>query len=122
MSFDLALVPRPGKSLPERDSLSTWINQHKHLAFHINDKGHISYENPVTGAYFTLLRGENSLDFNLNYSRPTFFALESFEVLDSFVRDFSLLVNNPQTGIDDQAFDSKSLVENWREGNRSACS
>jgi len=101
MSFDLYLR---GADLP-RDAILNHVV--KHSNFELQELTDAAFDyvlvNPATGVYcyFGLDDAEvnmpvNSLSLTLNYSRPTFFALESMPLVESLSRRFELLVEHPQ--------------------------
>lgn len=118
MSFDLFLTARKGEKLPAQRDLAAWAKKIGHFKA---TEQQLVYENTVTGVYFTLGRQDDSLALNLNYCRPTFFALECFEVLADLAKQYPLEASDPQGDGEPQAFNAEKLVASWRKGNGFAC-
>ena len=118
MSFDLFLSARKGESMPDQRDLAAWAK--KRGNFKANEQ-QLAYENAATGVYFTLDREDDSLALNLNYCRPTFFALECFDVLADLAKQYSLETSDPQGDGEPQAFNAEQLIASWRKGNQFAC-
>lgn len=56
--------------------------------------------------------------FNLNFIRPSFFAQEAFNFVETFLNDLDLFVMNPQGNDDSPSKPSKKfLFENWNKTN-----
>jgi hypothetical protein len=122
MSFDLRFVSRHGKPAPTMSALAKWAASQPHVnAETAGENGTLAYANPETGVYFTLHRSPEALDLNINYCRPTFFALETSAVMGTFVKDFSLLVNAPNDATQPAEYDASALIAWWKEGNRFGC-
>jgi len=95
------------------------------------------YENQDTGVYFSF--DYNTIDeaaheedniglsFNLNYNRPTFFALEAMPYVKNFATEFSLLVVDTQDheiggeGLPKEP-NVSDLIDTWKKGNLFAVS
>jgi hypothetical protein len=119
MSFDLQFVATKGKSLPSKAVVDRWLKTQKH--FNCDHASQAAYENPITGVYFSLYRSDDSLDLNINFCRPTFFALECFELLAGLAKTHNLAVIDPQGGGEVQAYDMWTLVQSWKKSNQFAC-
>jgi hypothetical protein len=62
------------------------------------------------------------VQFNINYARPRFFALEALTELEAFVSIFGLSVHDPQIdGMGDGRFDADAFLRGWEAGNEVAC-
>jgi hypothetical protein len=120
MSFDLQLVASNEKSLPAKSAVDRWLNDIEH--FNCEHPGQAAYENPATGVYFSLFRSGEGLDLNLNFCRPTFFALECFEVMASLAKAHDLAVIDPQGSGEVTPYDAQALVRSWKKSNQFACS
>jgi hypothetical protein len=122
MSFDLEFISRNGKPSPTMNSLTQWAETQQNIT--IENKGNngtLTYENCETGVYFTVYRSSEVLHLNINYCRPTFFALETAAVMGTFVSEFSLLVNDPNEDAKTIEYDADALIEWWKEGNHYGC-
>lgn len=120
MSFDLQFVASKGKSLPPKSAVDAWLKTQAH--FDVSDPRQATYDNPVTGVYFSLYRSGDALDLNINFCRPTYFALECFEVLAGIAKAHKLAVIDPQGGGETKAYDMWTLVQSWKKSNQFACS
>lgn len=100
------------------------------------------YSNPKTGVYFAfdfepqapaapedgpdIPDGyfDSGLSFNLNYNRPSYFALEAMPVVVEFASKFGLGVVNPQGDSDKPesvfAADTETLTQSWLRNNQQA--
>jgi hypothetical protein len=113
MSFDLEFISRNGKHAPTMNAITIWAETQPNISIeNEGEDGKISYENYDTGVHFTIYRSNEVLHLNINYCRPTFFALETAEVVGTLVSEFSLLVNDPN---------ADALIEWWKEGNHYGC-
>jgi hypothetical protein len=97
-SYDLCLLR------PPTESSSSEFNQYfaERPNFSI-EKGQAWYRNEDTGVYFSFELAEGGdeaprcwVQFNINYARPGFFALEALPRVESFVSKFGLSVHDPQ--------------------------
>jgi hypothetical protein len=123
MSFDLEFISCNGKPSPTMDALTKWVEETQ-PNITIESKGEngtFTYENDDTGVYFTLYRSPEVLHLNINYCRPTFFVLETAEVMSALVEEFSLLVNDPNEDTKTAEYDADALIEWWKEGNKYGC-
>jgi hypothetical protein len=123
VSFDLEFISRNGKPAPTMNAITVWAETQPNISIeNEGEDGKISYENYDTGVHFTIYRSNEVLHLNINYCRPTFFALETAAVMGTLVSDFSLLVNDPD---DEDAkkieYDADALIEWWKEGNHYGC-
>lgn len=92
--------------------------------------GQARYQNEDTGVYFSfeLVQGSDEtpgywVQFNINYCRPRFFALEALPQVESFASRFGLSVHDPQIdGMGDGRFDPEGFIRGWQVGNEAACS
>jgi hypothetical protein len=119
MSFDLQFVARRGKSQPTTSAIDHWLKTKEH--FNGENPAQATYENPVTGVYFSLHRTGESLELNINFCRPTFFALECFEVLANLAKSLDLAVVDPQDDGEPKPYDMWRLVMSWKKSNVWAC-
>jgi hypothetical protein len=94
-------------------------------------KDRVSYANEDTGAYFrfdlryrrdVLLRQTVvSAEFEINYHRPSFFALEAEQELSAFVEAFGLGIEDPQMhGMGNGPYSPHGFFSGWNFGNRFA--
>lgn len=124
MSFDLYFCRQDGSapSIPELK---------EHFAalplFHVEDvaAGGVQfwYQNEATGVYCDFSYspldanelegcGSSGLTFNLNYSRPSFFAYETMPLVEAFCEYFNLLVEDPQEETVQPA-EAERLITSW---------
>ena len=88
------------------------------------------YQNEDTGVYFSFEmrapdEGEEDdpaaaypVSFNMNFFRPSFFALEAEPEFSRVVSDLDLVVLDPQNdGMGEGNFDPARFVSGWRKGN-----
>ena len=95
------------------------------------------YENEDTGVYFSFERNRDFGDeaaendpqarcskwFNINFYRPSYFIREAELEVTAFVRQFDLLVSDPQRhGMGEGESQPDKLISGWDHGNRFACS
>jgi hypothetical protein len=86
-----------------------------------------AYVNAATGVYCYLDIHERhaddayvkSLNFSLNYNRPTFFALETMPLVMSLCEEFQLLVEDPQEEVVGPA-SLPDLINSWKVHNEGA--
>ncbi len=131
MSYDLFLRPRHGSL--SHDRFREYFGARALYQVHGDTA---VYQNPDTGIYFTFdyVRpgGDHDpedppellacpLAFNLNYYRPSCFALEAEPELTALVRAFDLLVHDPQiSGMGDGEYTPEGFFRGWHGGNRVA--
>ncbi|WP_313927727.1 hypothetical protein [Pseudoxanthomonas sp.] len=127
MSYDLFFKPRNGSL--DRAAFHAFFEQNP--LFTIGD-AEVAYQNDATGTYFSFgwqdieaLEGEDDgpesnyqISFNLNYFRPSTFALESSPHVTALVRNFDLVVFDPQThGMGEGDFSVEGFLSGWNAGN-----
>jgi hypothetical protein len=123
MSYDLYFKPRSGAL--ESKAFGRYFEKLPHFKV---DLPQACYQNDDTGVYFVFeLNSEESEDeadpqypvsLNINYFRPSYFALEAEPVVTAFVRHFDLLVSDPQThGMGDGDYDADRFLAGWNQGN-----
>lgn len=128
MSYDLYLKPRNGSI--DRAAFHAFFEQNPLFTI---DHAEVSYQNDATRTYFSFwwretgaTDGEGSepesnypILFNLNFFRPSTFALESAPHLTALVRAFDLVVFDPQThGIGEGNFSVEGFFSGWNAGNQ----
>jgi hypothetical protein len=133
VSYDLYFCSRERRE-PFFDDVIAWSG--KYPPFKKTSDTQLFYENEDTRAYFTIEQSStddtNELDtptgmsatglsFNVNYVRPTFFALEAMPVAESLAREFDLTMLDPQ-GEGTGAFSADQLTVSWSKSNRWAIS
>jgi hypothetical protein len=92
MSYDALFSARNSTLPPTMNALSQWASTVPHFTVKSEDDvGTLSYKNGDTGVYFNLYRSSAGIDLNLNYCRPTFFAIETAEVMSMLATEFSLV-------------------------------
>ena len=134
MSFDLVLHAKPGRPPLTRDE----VDQALSCAMLCMEKTELEqsveyiYNNPETRVYFLLYfdpnpESDEELPFegpllaaNINYARPTFFAIETIPIVIDVARRLSLTIFNPQ---DERETDNEDeLTDSWKVGNQFAVS
>lgn len=94
-------------------------------------KDRVSYQNDDTGVYFwfklrlswnILLRPTVvAAEFEINYSRPSFFGIEAEKELSAFVTAFNPRIEDPQMqGMGEGPYSGESFLRGWNFGNRFA--
>jgi hypothetical protein len=124
MSYDLYFHPRSG--VLDRERAAAHFAARPHYA---RQGDQFWYENPDTGVYFAFRLpsergGEDALstNFNLNYNRASFFAMEAEPELAAFVKALDLTVEDPQfEGMGEGDYDSAGFMRGWSKGNAAAC-
>lgn len=92
------------------------------------DNNQAWYENNKTGVYFAFEFNEDDSNeysdehyqcsFNINYFRPSFFALEAEPELSNFVNNFGMTINDPQIdGMKNGVYSSSGFLTGWNKGN-----
>jgi hypothetical protein len=124
MSYDLFFKSRNQNSKPEAKAFTSYFKQRKH--YEVSGQQAI-YKNETTGVYFIFDIGDVGdveqpdlapVSFNLNYFRPHVFGLEAEPEVSAFVKEFSLLVSDPQvSGMGDGEYRSESFLHGWNAGN-----
>lgn len=138
MSFDLYFCWRKNDRI-NFEEVKAWTEGND--CFKLND-AQLWYSNPKTGVYFSFdfeAKAPESpedgpdipdgyfnsgLSFNLNYNRPSYFALEAMPIVEKLASDFGLGVANPQGNLDGHESatmaDSEMLIQSWTNSNRQA--
>lgn len=130
MSYDLFLRPRSG-SLDGRAVLGWFAGRANYTVL----RNEIFYGSDDTGVYFNYTltpptedRGgekdveEAPLAFNMNYFRPSYFALEAEPEVAALVEAFDLTVEDPQNdGMGTGDYDGEKFLSGWNAGNAFAC-
>jgi len=127
MSYDLYLKPRSGSL--DRATFQAHFEQNS--LFEVSDAD-VAYQNQETGTYFTFgwrdidaMRAEDEepepdypIWFNLNFFRPSTFALEAAPHVTALVRALDLVVSDPQThGMGEGDFSVEGFFAGWNAGN-----
>jgi hypothetical protein len=131
MSFDLYFC-RPGGSVPAIPELKEYFAASALFQVIDSEDGGVqfTYQNEATGVYcsfsYSTLDATDSegcassgLSFNLNYSRPSFFAYETMPLVEAFCKRFDLVVENPQEETEESA-EASRLIQSWRSHNANA--
>lgn len=132
MSYDLILHPRQ-KRLQAADlrewAIASSYYPYTEMPFTITteDNGaRFQYFNQETTGVSFYLRfwsgnHDGQLSFNMNYARPSFFALEAMPILHQWITHFDLRVEDPQADpIPNDHPTVEELIEGWQRSNRSA--
>lgn len=127
MSYDLYLKPRSGSL--GRAAFDAHFADNP--LFDIGET-EVTYQNEATGTYFafgwqdvgsTHAEGEDPesaypIWFNLNFFRPSTFALEAAPHVTALVRAFDLVVSDPQaSGMGEGDFSVEGFFAGWNAGN-----
>lgn len=87
------------------------------------------YENLSTGVYFYFAfndeyedqEGENyHVNFNMNYFRPHFFALEAVKEVTAFLDSFDFEIEDPQIGGMGNEYSEDGFLDSWNKSNESS--
>jgi hypothetical protein len=128
MSFDLNFCRQNG-SAPATSELKEYFSAQS--GFEVTDvaEGGVEfvYQNEETGVYcifscspLDAAESEgcaaSGLAFNLNYFRPTFFALETMPLVERFCKHFHLVVEDPQDETVQPA-QAARLISSWQTSN-----
>lgn len=128
MSFDLYFCPQNGPA-PTTAELKEYFSALP--GFEVSDipAGGVDfiYQNEATGVYciFSYSEldarelegcGSSGLSFNLNYYRPSFFAYETMPLVESFCKNFDLVVEDPQEETV-QGAEASRLISSWQSHN-----
>ena len=138
MSFDLYFCWRKSNRI-NFEEVKAWS---KGIDCFKRNDAQLWYSNPKTGVYFSfdfeakapespedgpdIPDGyfDSGLSFNLNYNRPSYFALEAMPIVEKLASDFGLGAANPQGNLDGHessvVADSEMLVQSWTNSNRRA--
>jgi hypothetical protein len=124
MSYDLFFRTRDSAAAPAISALAEYFRSRKN--YEVSEQQAI-YTNESTGIYFIFdLDAESAdedphnvpLSLNLNYFRPHTFGLEAEIEIGSLVRNFDLLVSDPQNdGMGDGEFSADGFLRGWNTGN-----
>jgi hypothetical protein len=126
VSYDLFLKPRSGEFSPER-----FLEYFEGRPSYVVQGQQAWYQNEDTGVYFSFethppqAAGEDDdsavgypVSFNMNYFRPSFFALEAEPELSRVVGEFDFVVQDPQAdGMGEGEFVSSRFLSGWKKGN-----
>lgn len=121
MSYDLYLSPRSGTL--DFEALRSWFASRQNYALQDDT---VFYGNEDTGVHFRYhlhpdLRPEDepfSLALEINYFRPSYFALEAEPEVTALVEEFDLLVMDPQIdGMGEGEYRREGFLSGWNTGN-----
>jgi hypothetical protein len=140
MSYDLYFYKRKDHSITE-EQVAMYLAGN--LPFNSSEHPkQFNYENPDTGVYFMIDWNEPEDDpeviadvdsfadfdylnfsFSINFFRPDFFGLETFPVIEKFIKDLDLFVMNPQEEEEELAgvprkFQVGYLQQQWLSNNK----
>jgi hypothetical protein len=140
MSYDLMFTPAPGQPVMMLTQFFDYFSARAN--YEVNGQ-QAWYVNDDTGVYFSFeydAQTEEPSDwretaengdewvptvatFNLNFNRPSFFALEAAVELEAFVSEFHLGIDDPQAGgMGRGPFVRERFVAGWTAANEWACS
>jgi hypothetical protein len=135
MSYDLYFMQKQESESTSRVEIKEYFSKRKNYKI-INDQ--YWYQNDDTGVYFSFEHTEDNRSeefdsfetfskdefktinflFNLNYLRSGFFAIEALMELNAFIRNFSLIVDDPQIGgMGRGEFKKDAFIQGWYKGN-----
>lgn len=126
MSYDLHLKPRSGLFSQER-----FLSHFRSRSLYVVQGQQAWYQNEDTGVYFSFeansVKGEGEgadpaasypVSFNMNFFRPSFFALEAEPELTRVVKEFDFTVLDPQAdGMSEGEYEPSRFLSEWRTGN-----
>jgi len=128
MSYDLFFRRKmTGKPVGE-DLFKQYFSDRAHYRL---ENSQACYENQGTGVYFSFEYTQTPDDesdpdleavtFNINFFRPHVFGLEAEPEVSAFVRQFDLLVFDPQdNGMGEGEYSRKGFLDGWNAGNEFA--
>lgn len=138
MSYDLYFFEREKEKLKKKEVVDYFQRMPNFNVNHVeNGDIQIYYNNEDTGVYFvvdyidsvnredgqTVQEGffDAGLTFNINFNRPTFFALEAMQCVVKISKDLSLFILNPQMNGEEmevpQKYTFQELIESWTKSN-----
>jgi hypothetical protein len=122
LSYDLYFKPRNG--VVDRAKILAYFSSRPHYKI---QPPQVGYGNEDTGVYFYFeMRDENKREdpehypiaMGMNYFRPSYFVLEAEPEVTAFVREFDLIVHDPQMhGMGTGEYDPELLKSGWHHGN-----
>lgn len=121
MTYDLFFRPKNGK-LPCDDIMRYFSSRPNYCM----EGGEAMFNNEDTGVYFRFmcpsLDEDPQVVFNMNYCRPHPFGLEAELEVAAFVKQFNLLVEDPQiNGMGSGEYSREGFLSGWNGGNEVAC-
>jgi hypothetical protein len=131
MSFDLNFYKKGNNNVTASEMVE-FLNTIPMLESKTEDQ--IVYENETTGVFclFETYEPEESEDeeqndfgdlkdtylwFNINYVRPDFFGIESFQLVDKLIEKFDLFVLDPQAEGEPIKYKKGDLLKSWLKSN-----
>src|SRR5689334_15215566 len=129
MSYDLLFYAPKGRTFGRQAwseyaagmPLTRWTDETRVLYENLNTGVYCAfdYSEPVAAEPDARNATDTGLGFNLNYARPSFFALESMPLVEKVCTDLGLLVVDPQSedGQQPKAPRAEELIASWNEGN-----
>lgn len=128
MSYDLFFLPKTENRSLDLKSFTEYFCDRRNYSIQDN---HTWYSNEDTGVYFCFdFEAENHdcdseadepyiASFNLNYYRPHIFGLEAEPEISAFVKEFDLLIDDPQLeGMGRGEFTRQGFLHAWNHGNK----
>lgn len=127
MSYDLYLKPRSG--VLDRATFEAHFSQNRLFEVGADE---VAYQNEATGTYFSFAWRDIDVEdaqgvepepsypiwFNLNFFRPSTFALEAAPHLTALIRELGLVVCDPQaSGMGEGDFSVEGFFAGWNAGN-----
>lgn len=122
MSYDLYLKPRAVQL--DENRFFDYFRARRNCTI---DKAQVVYQNEDTGVYFLVDWNESPHDeekphfpiaININYNRPSFFIFEAEPEITALVRQFDLVVFDPQSdGMGEGEYRQHLLISGWNAGN-----
>jgi hypothetical protein len=131
MSFDLTFYKKENHK-GSTNMMVAFLNTIPMVVSKTEDQ--VIYENEETGVFclFEIYETEKNkndkkndfgdledtnLWFNLNYVRPDFFGIESFEIVDKLIEKFDLFVIAPQAEAEPIKYKKGELLKSWLKSN-----
>lgn len=128
MSYDVFFCMREGASTPSPEAIAEFFRRRPNYTVHDTEA---VYRNDDTNVYFSfnyspqgpLEKSEEGVShpasFNINYNRPSFFALEAAPELEAFAAAFGFVVDDPQLhGMGENSdFSADGFLKGFEAGN-----
>ena len=126
MTYDLYFKPRTG--VVDRRRIIAYFSSRPN--YEVNPS-QVWYQNADTGVYFVFEMQDKKeegienypVSMSINYFRPSYFVREAEPEVTAFVREFDMIVSDPQMhGMGEGEYDAERLKSGWNHGNDFGCS
>lgn len=122
MSYDLYFKPRTGAL--DKEGMAAYFSSRPNYKV---DPPQVWYRNEDTGVYFLFEEQDEKetegteyypVVLNINFFRPSYFVQEAEPEVTAFVREFDLIVSDPQFhGMGEGEYNPELLKSGWNHGN-----